>query len=119
MDSITGLIEKTSVMNSKPATLLLFCLLVGCNGSGVEPGEVAATTKGYLYIDNWGKSCGSGGLVTVINADTYLATNSVPVAYEGNSSEPVPVWIRYEKLSPDSCAQLTNRIKILSIRKRD
>lgn len=105
-------------MEIKPATLVLFCLLIGCQRSGLEPGEVAATTKGYLYIDNWGQSCGGGGLVTVINTATYLATNSVPVAYEGTSSQTVPVWIRYEPLSPDSCAQLTNRINILSIRKR-
>lgn len=106
-------------MRAKPTILFLLSLLLGCKGSGVEPGEVAASTKGYLYIDNWSKSCGGGGLVTVIDTDTYLATNSVPVAYEGNSGAPFPVWIRYERESPDTCTQSTNRIKILSIRKRE
>lgn len=105
-------------MTGKRISLWLVWLLVGCTGSSVEPGEVAASTKGYVYIDNWSQSCGSGGLVMLINTETYLATNSVPVAYEGTSNSPVGVWIRYERLSPDSCTQMINKIKILSIRKR-
>ena len=85
----------------------------------MEPGEVAATTKGYLFIDNFSKSCGGGGLVTLIDADSYLAINSVPTEFEGTSTTPLPVWIRYEREEPDTCTQATNRIKILSIRKRE
>ena len=105
-------------MNSKFTAILLISLLLGCKGSGIEPGEVAAMTKGYLFIDNFSKSCGGGGLVMLINSDSYLAINSVPREFEGNSTTPLPVWIRYERAAPDTCTQATNRIKILSIRKR-
>ena len=106
-------------MNAKHISLLVLGLLWGCKGSGIEPGEVAAVVKGYVFIDNWSKPCGSGGLVTEINNTTYIAGTPIPGAYEGISASPLPVWIRYELDVPDTCAHLTNRIKILTIRKRD
>lgn len=106
-------------MTVERTTLFLLVLLLGCTGSGIEPGEVTADIKGYVIIDNWSKPCGSGGLVTEINNTTYIAGNPIPDEYEGTSSNPLPVWIRYKLVSPDTCAQLTNRIKILTIRKRE
>lgn len=106
-------------MSSKLTAILLISLLLGCKGSGIEPGEVVATTKGYLFIDTFGRSCAGGGLVTLIDADSYLAINSVPIEYEGSYIKPLPVWIRYEREKLDTCTQEPNRIKILSIRKRN
>ncbi|SFF26368.1 hypothetical protein [Spirosoma endophyticum] len=106
-------------MNSKVTAVLLISLLLGCKGTGIEPGEVAAMTKGYLFIDNFGNYCSRGGLVTLIDGDSYLAINSVPTEYEGFSTAPLPVWIRYEREKLDTCYIEPNRINILSIRKRE
>ncbi|SFF17741.1 hypothetical protein [Spirosoma endophyticum] len=97
----------------------LLLLLAGCNqDAAIKPDEVEATIKGYVIADNWSKSGSSGGLVIKINRDSYLISNSIPSDYENSNAWPVPVWVRYESASPDSCSQATNRVNILSIRRR-
>ncbi|MBC8152495.1 MAG: hypothetical protein H7Z72_06255 [Bacteroidetes bacterium] len=96
----------------------LVVLLISCRSSEIEPGEVEGTITGYVVADNFAKSCSVGGLQVEIRSDTYTLSNAVPVAYQEPNSWPISVWIRYQPDIPDTCTQSTNRVKILSIRKR-
>ena len=106
-------------MRQALAILYLFVLLLGCEkDSNIQPGEVEASITGYVIADNWGKGCGIGGFEIKIGNDPYIISNTIPVDYENANSWPVPVWVRYQSANPDSCAHWTNRITVLSIRKR-
>ena len=106
-------------MRQARTRLGLLLLVAGCNqDAAIKPDEVEATIKGYVIADNWGKGCSSGGLVIKMNRDSYLISNSIPSDYENPNAWPVPVWVRYESAGPDSCSQVTNRVNVLSIRKR-
>lgn len=73
---------------------------------------------GFLIADNWTKHCSSGGLQISVNDQSYVVSHSVETSYEDANAWPIPVWVRYESDRPDTCIQWTNRIKILSIRRR-
>lgn len=108
-----------SIMRQAPTILGLLLLLLGCKkDADIKPGEVEATVRGYVIADNWGKGCSSGGLQVTVGNELYLSSTAEAAVYEGSDAKPVPVWIRFETDSPDTCIQFTDRIRILSIRKR-
>lgn len=90
----------------------------GCQDNKVKPGEIAATITSEVIADNWLKGCSSGGLEIKIGQESYIISNSVPATYAEANSRPLSVWIRYQPDEPDTCSHWTNRIRILSIRKR-
>ena len=95
-------------------------LMTGCQPEAeMKPGEVEAVITGNIIADYWTKGCSSGGLAVKVGKDSYVISNTVPAEYEDAKSWPLPVWVRYESAPPDSCSQLTNRITVLSIRKKE
>lgn len=96
----------------------LICLLSCKNDSKIEPNEVEATLTGYVIADYWSKGCSAGGLQIKVGNDYHTISNHLSADYEEPNAWPIPVWVRYESAPPDSCAQDTNRINLLSIRKR-
>ena len=106
-------------MKQALAILSLLILLLSCKKDfEAETGEVEASVTGYVIADYWTKGCSSGGLEIKIGNNTYVVSNSISPAYEEPNAWPIPVWVRYELAPPDSCSQSTNRVKILSIRKK-
>ncbi|MVM39613.1 hypothetical protein GO730_21725 [Spirosoma sp. HMF3257] len=100
-------------------SLGLLILMLGCKkDAGVEPGEVEATLTGYVIADYWSKGCSTGGLAIKVGNASYVINNSLSSEYEQANSWPIGVWVRYESAPPDNCGQWTNRINILSIRKK-
>ncbi|GAB4018887.1 hypothetical protein [Spirosoma koreense] len=97
-------------------TLGWLLLLLGCNGPGIEAGEVAATLTGEVIIDNWSKYCSSGGQQISIDNHGYLISHPIPDAF--THSYPLSVWVRYEPAPPDTCAPAVDRVRILTIRKQ-
>ena len=95
-------------------------LMLGCRQDAeMKPGEVEATITGDVIADYWTKGCSSGGLEIKVGNDFYVISNTTPAEYEDSKSWHIPVWVRYESAPPDSCGQWTNRINILSIRKKN
>lgn len=101
----------------------LLMLVLGCKEDsrkdfGIEPGEVEATVMYYITADYFNKGCSVAGLIMKVDNDSYLINNTIASEYSESSSLPISVWVRYESAPPDSCAHWTNRINILSIRKK-
>jgi hypothetical protein len=97
----------------------ILCLIVGCGKDpGIKPGEVEGTITGEVIADYFSKGCSSGGLVIKVGNDSYVISNAVSADYAEPNSWPLAVWVRYESAPPDTCGQWTNRINILSIRKK-
>lgn len=120
MCSFYGLVRnELSVMRQAITILGVLCLIVGCGkDSGVKPGEVEGAITGRVIADYFSKGCSSGELEIKIGNDSYIINNTISADYENANSWPIPVWVRYESAPPDTCAQLTNRINILSIREK-
>ena len=97
----------------------ILCFLVGCGkDSGIKPGEVEATITGQIIADYFSKGCSIGGLEIKVGNDSYIISNAISADYQDANSWPIPVWVSYESAPPDTCAHWTNRINILSIRKK-
>lgn len=105
-------------MNKINLSLLLLFLLLGCNKDDPQPGEVSATLTGFVVEDRFDGSLTCSGYEIQTGDAHYRTVTKLPEAFTDPNAWPVPVWIRYERDEKDPCTERSNRIVILSIRKR-
>ena len=98
--------------------VLLFLILLGCKKEDAKPGEISATFIGFVTEDRWDGSLTCSGYEIETDDERYLTVRTLPEAFTDPNAWPVPVWIRYERDDKDPCTQRSNRIVVLSIRKR-
>lgn len=98
--------------------LLLFFLLLGCKKEDTKPGEVSATLTGFVVEDRWDGALTCSGYEIETDDERYRTVSKLPEAFTDPNAWPVPVWIRYERDKNDPCTERSNRIVVLSIRKR-
>lgn len=97
---------------------MLFLSLLGCKKEDAEPGEVSATLTGFVTEDRWDGSLTCSGYEIETDNEHFRTVSMLPEVFTDPNAWPVPVWIRYERDEKDPCTERSNRIVILSIRKR-